>query len=116
MSQILIKMTPTTQGWAALIEKPQNRFEAIRPMFEEHGDMKLLDYWFAVDQNAVYLHIEGTENLTHQLSIVIAALGSGDFSSMETTRLLTAAEAVEAMKLAKSQGYRSPTGTTPQKK
>jgi hypothetical protein len=52
VSKLLTKMTLTTQGWAALVENPQNRFEAIQPMFKATG-IKLLEYWFAIDQGAI---------------------------------------------------------------
>ena len=32
MTLYLTKMTLTTQGWAALVEKPQNRLNAVKSM------------------------------------------------------------------------------------
>jgi uncharacterized protein with GYD domain len=115
MNQYLTKMTLTTQGWAAMIKSPQNRFEAVVPMFEAVGG-KLLDYWFAIDQGAIYCHWEGPVSPSDVLAMVMAVLGGGTVASFEGTRLLTAAEAMEAMKKASSLGYRSPTSTTPTKK
>jgi uncharacterized protein with GYD domain len=105
MSQYLIKMTLTTQAWAALVEEPQDRSKAVRPMFDALG-LKLLDYWFAVDQGAVYCHYEGPDNLINGLAMEMAVLGGGTVASTESTRLITATEAVEAMKKAKSLGWR----------
>jgi uncharacterized protein with GYD domain len=113
MSQYLVKMTLTTQAWAALVEEPQDRSKAVRPMFDAL-ELKLLDYWFAVDQGAIYCHYEGPDNLIDELAMEMAILGGGTVASVESTRLLTATEAVEAMKKAKSLGYRP--AITPGKK
>jgi hypothetical protein len=115
MSKYLTKMTLPTQAWAGLVEKPQNRFEVLRPVFEAAG-FKLLDYWFAVDQGAVYILSEGPDDLINQLTVQMAALSTGTIVSIEGSRLLTAAEAVEAMKKVKSLGFRPPASTTPVKK
>jgi len=105
MSQYLTKMTLTTQAWAALVEEPQDRSKLIKPMFDALG-LKLLDYWFALDQGAIYCHYEGPDNLINSLAMEMAVLGGGTVAYAEGTRLLTATEAVEAMKKAKSLGYK----------
>jgi uncharacterized protein with GYD domain len=115
MSKYLTKMTFTTQAWAALVQEPQNRLEGVRPFFEAAG-FKLLEYWFAVDQGAVYMLSEGPDNLSNQLALQMATLGGGTLASLEGSRLLTAADAVEAMKKAKTFGYRPPFSATPAKK
>ena len=100
MIQYLVKVTLTAQAWANLKEKPQNRFEVLSPLFENLGG-KLLDYWFAIDQGAVYLRFEGSGDLIDFLTLEILSLSTGTATSFEATRLLTAAEAVESMKKAK---------------
>jgi hypothetical protein len=49
------------------------------------------------------------EDLTSALAMNMTVLGAGTIASGETTRILTAAEAVDAMKKAKSLGYRPST-------
>lgn len=118
MTKYLIKMTLTTQGWAGLVEKPQNRFDAVRPVFEATGS-KLLDYWFAVDKGAIYALMEApetAENTSNALAMEMAVLSGGTIASVDVTRLLGAAEVVESMKKAKSLGYRPAASMTPAKK
>lgn len=104
MAQYLCKMTLTNQACGALLENPQDRFEAVKPMIESSGG-KLLDYWFALDQGAIYLRIEGIEDLSAVMAIQMAVMGRGTISSWDGTRLLTAKEAMAAFKNAKSLGY-----------
>jgi hypothetical protein len=49
------------------------------------------------------------EDLTSALTMNMVVLGSGTIVSAETTRLLTAVEAVVAMQKAKNLGYRPST-------
>jgi len=63
-----------------------------------------------MNQGALYILMEGNaEDLTSALTMNMVVLGSGTIASAETTRLLTAVEAVEAMQKAKNLGYRPST-------
>jgi len=111
MSLYLTKMTLTTQGWAALIEKPQNRLNAVKPMFDAAGG-KILNYWFAIDQGAIYTLYEAPDELSNSLAMEMAVMGGGSVSSVEGTRLITAEDAMDAMKKAQKFGYRPIAGKT----
>ena len=116
MTLYLTKMTLTNQGWAALVAKPQNRLTAVKPMLEAAGG-KILNYWFAIDQGAIYTLWETPEELTNTLAVEMAVMSGGSVGSMESTRLVTAAEAMDAMKKASALGYRPiASGSLPAKK
>src|SRR5579883_1755035 len=46
MPQYLCEVAYSPQGWAAVVEKQQNRMEAIRPAVEKLGG-RIKDAWFA---------------------------------------------------------------------
>jgi uncharacterized protein with GYD domain len=113
-----MKVTFTNQAMTTFVENPQDRFQQIRPMFEAVG-AKLLEYWFAVDQCAVYLLAEAPaseDGPVNALTLQMLVVGGGIAASVETTRVVSATEGVEAMKKAKSLVPRPPAGTKAAKK
>jgi len=87
-------------------------------MFEAVG-AKLLEYWFAVDQGAAYILAEGPateDNPINALALELTVMGAGIAASVETTRVVSASEAVQAMKKAKSLTQRSTSNKTSPKK
>ena len=57
MTRYLIQETITPQAAAAVMKNPQDRSEAIRPIFEAVGG-KLEHYYVAYSENTVYLLAE----------------------------------------------------------
>ncbi|MEM8790501.1 MAG: GYD domain-containing protein [Pseudomonadota bacterium] len=91
----------------AMIDEPQNREEAARPLIEALGG-KLLSLFFCFGQEDVLAIIEAPDDKTAAASSMILG-ASGAFSAGATTKLLSAAEAMEAMGIAKqAQGIYSP--------
>jgi len=108
MTRYLIEETITSQAAAAIMKKPHDRAEAIRPIFESVGG-KLEHYYVAYSENTVYLlaEIPDQESLA---AIVWAFQAGGGPMSVKATPLMTATEAVDMCKKAGSLGYRPPTG------
>jgi uncharacterized protein with GYD domain len=104
MARFLSKLTLSNQGWSALVSNPQNRFEAVRPSFESMGG-KLLEYWYAVDESAIYVLFEGLEDPIAREAMNMATL-SGNVTGFQMTQILNVQEAMEAMKKAKTLAYR----------
>jgi hypothetical protein len=108
MSKYLLKVKYTSQGWAGMVANPADRFEILSSFYESIG-VKLLDFWFGVDQGAAYTLAEGPEseeNVVNILAGEMAVFGSGNVASIEGTRLVSAADAIAAMKKAKTLSYR----------
>jgi uncharacterized protein with GYD domain len=91
---------------AAAVQNPQNRAEAVRPIFEAVGG-RLHEYYVAVGENTAYIIADIPDHAS------VAALGAavhagGAVDSIKSTPILTAAEAVETLKKASEIGYRPP--------
>ena len=103
MTLYLIEETITSQAAAAIMKKPHDRAEAIRPIFESVGG-KLEHYYVAYSENTIYLlaEIPDQESLA---AIIWAFQAGGGPMSIKATPLMTATEALNVMKRAGSLGY-----------
>jgi uncharacterized protein with GYD domain len=105
MPHYLTQVTYTTESWQALVRNPQNRIEAVRPAVEKLGG-KIENAWFAFgDYDAVFV-VQMPDNVS-AAALSMAASSGGSLKAIKTTPLLSAAEAVEAMKKAAGSGYRA---------
>ena len=109
MPHYLQQVAYSTDGWEALVEKPQDRVEAVRPAIEKLGG-KITSAWFAFGDYDVVLIIEMPTNVDAS-AIAMAFAAGGGCKSVKTTPLISVTEAVEAMKKAAGAGYRSATAT-----
>ena len=105
MSYYLIQVAYNSEGWQTLVKNPQNRVEAVRPAVEKLGG-KIENAWYSFGEYDVTLILQMPDNVSAAaLSIAFAA--GGALKSVRTTPLLTATEALEAMKKAGGSGYRA---------
>jgi uncharacterized protein with GYD domain len=107
MPHYLLQVAYSKEGWEALVKNPQDRVEAVRPVIERLGG-KVTSAWFAFGEHDIVLIIEMPDNVS-AAAIAMAAAGGGSCKSVQTTPLMSAQEAVEAMKKANQSGYRSAT-------
>ncbi len=94
----------------AMVDKPQDREQAARTVVESVGG-KLHHVFFCFGQDDIIALIEAPDDQAMAAgSLAIGA--SGAFSGGATTKLMTTAEAMQAMGLAKkaSAVYTPPTG------
>jgi uncharacterized protein with GYD domain len=98
MPHYLFRASYTPEAWADLVKNPQNRREAIRPLIAEQGGT-LESFYFAFGPDDVFVTCE-LPNDSAAAAIAIAVGGAGFLRSINTTVLMTAEEAEEAMKLA----------------
>lgn len=104
MPNFLHQVAYTSEGWKALIAKPEDRFEAVRAPIEKLGG-KLLHGWFAFGDYDVVAITEMPDNVS-AAAIAIAFAGGGACKSVQTIPLLTHQEAMAAMRKAGECGYR----------
>jgi uncharacterized protein with GYD domain len=105
MSFFLMQVAYTSEGWQTLVKNPQNRVEAVRPTIEKLGG-KIENAWYSFGDYDVTLILQMPDNVSAAaLSIAFAA--GGALKTVKTTPLLTATEALEAMKKASTSGYRA---------
>ncbi len=107
MSFYLIQVAYNSEGWQALVKNPQNRVEAVRPAIEQLGG-KIDNAWYSFGEYDVTLILQMPDNVSAAaLSIAFAA--GGALKTVKTTPLLTATEALEAMRRAGGSSYRAAT-------
>ena len=105
MPLFLHQASYTTEAWARLIAHPQDRHEAVRGPIEKLGG-RLHNLYFAFGDHDVVAITEFPDNVS-AAAISMAFAAGGAVRNTKTTPLMTAAEAVEALKKASSSGYRS---------
>ena len=108
MATFMIQASYEPTALAALIKKPQDRVEAIRPAIEKMGG-KLLGGWFSFGDYDIVLIAEVPGNI-EMAAMAMATASAGAVRSIKTTTLLTMAEGMSAMKKAGKSSYKPPKG------
>jgi uncharacterized protein with GYD domain len=105
MPLYLQQVAYSREGWSALIGNPHDRIEAVRPAIEKLGG-KVREAYFSFGDYDVVIITEYPNNV-NAAAIAMAVAGGGACKAMHTTPLLTREEALEAVKKAKSSGYKA---------
>ena len=100
MPYYLQQVAYSMEGWNALVKKPQDRIEAVRPVIEKLGG-KIENAFYTFGDYDVVVIVQMPTNVD-ATAIAMAFAAGGACKSVKTTPLLTIDEAVEAMK--KRQG------------
>jgi uncharacterized protein with GYD domain len=107
MPTYLQQVSYTPEAWKALVQNPQNRLDAVRPAIERLGG-RIVTGWFAFGDYDAVLITEFPTNV-EAAAIAVAFAAGGACKNVKTTPLLSAEEAVLAIKKAAGTGYRSAT-------
>lgn len=108
MAYYMVQAAYTSEAIAAMVKKPEDRAAAIRPVVEQLGG-KLEGLWFCFGEYDVVGITQLPDNV-NAAAFAFAVSQSGKLRSVKTTPLMTAGEAVKAMKKAAGAGYRPPGG------
>jgi uncharacterized protein with GYD domain len=103
MPFFLHQVSYTPEALAKLIANPQDRFEAVRGPIEKLGG-KIKDSYFAFGPSDAMLITEMPDNVS-AAAISLAFAAGGACRNCQTTALMTAAEAMDAMRKAGTCGY-----------
>ena len=106
MARYLLQVCVKSEAYAPMMQNPQDRGEAARPVFEAVGG-SLEEYYFAVGENSVYILCEVPDPANME-AITMAVLAGGAITSIKATAILTAKEAIDVMKKAADVVYRPP--------
>lgn len=107
MPYYLLQLSYTPEAVKAMVGRPQDRAEAASALVENLGG-KLHHLFFCFGEYDVVCLIEGPDDRMMAAG-VMAVAAAGTTSRTRTTKLMTSAEAMEAMKMAaEATGYRSP--------
>ena len=104
MPSYLLQVSYNAAAWAAMIKRPHDRAEVVRKPIEKLGG-KVEGFWMTFGDYDVIGVIEMPDNVS-AAGLAIAFAGGGALKSVRTTPLLSANEAVEAMKKAGASGYK----------
>ena len=108
MAQYLVQISYTSEAWAVLIKKPQDRAEAVRKSVEKLGG-KVVGFWFAFGDHDVVGIVEMPDNVS-AAAWAIAVAGGGACKTVKTTPLMAIEDGIEAIEKAGSCGYKPATG------
>jgi len=103
MPHYLQQVAYSQQGWEAAVANPQNRIEAVRPAIEKLGG-KIESAWFSFGDYDIVVITEMPDNVS-AAAIAIAFAAGGACKSVQTTPLISAEEAVQALQKARTCGY-----------
>jgi len=107
MPHYLQQVGYSQQGWEAVVANPQNRIEAVRPAIEKLGG-KIESAWFSFGDYDIVVITEMPDNVS-AAAIAMAFAAGGACKSVQTTPLISAEEAVQALQLARTCGYQPAT-------
>jgi uncharacterized protein with GYD domain len=98
----------SSEAWAALAKKPENRKEAVSRLCQQMG-ARLVAVYYTFGEYDGFIIVDAPDEVTVTAAL-IAAISPGHIRGTKTTVLLTAEQAVEAMRKAGSVVYRAPAG------
>jgi len=100
----LHQVSYTPEALAKLIANPQDRFEAVRGPIEKLGG-KIKDSYFSFGPSDAVMITEFPDN-TSAAAIALAFAAGGALRTVQTTALMTTAEAMDALRKAGTCGYK----------
>jgi len=93
-------------AWKTLLEKPENRFDAVKPVIRRFGGKPINSYW-ALGEHDFYMIAEFPDNQS-AAAFAVAATAGGALKCLKTVALMTMAEGITMMKKAGKAKYRAP--------
>ena len=106
MGQYLVQGRYTAASSRSLVSQPRDRGDQVRSLVESLGG-RMRDFYFALGEFDFVIICELPDEVA-ALSLSLAAGGAGGVAHMQTTRIFTAAEAVDAMTRAQGAEYAPP--------
>jgi len=98
----------TSEAWAALAKNPEDRKSAANAAAQKFGGRVIDLYYHFGDYDGVLI-AEAPDDAS-VLALLIAVHAPGHLKATKTTRLITVAEAMEAMRRAGTLAYAGPKG------
>lgn len=108
MAIYMIQASYTSGAWGKMVQRPENRMEALTPVVERLGG-QLLSWYYAFGEYDVMLLIEVPGNVNAAAASMAAAAG-GAVKAIKTTPLMSPEEGFDALFLAQGAGYHPPGG------
>jgi uncharacterized protein with GYD domain len=106
MAKYLIEETIASQTYAGMLRQPEDRFEALKPVFKAAG-CKLEQGYASSIENKAYLIIESPD-LNSVYTVGANFMASGAATSIKYIPLLTLSETADICRKAANLAYRPP--------
>lgn len=107
MAWYMIQGSYTPEAWAAQIKNPTDRIAAVGQMMAPLG-VTFEHYWYSFGDQDFVIIAQGPGHLEASAA-VLAAYSGGALTSIKTTPLLSADEAIAALRKASDVQYHPPT-------
>ena len=108
MPTYMVQATYTSTAWHKLVQRPENRMEALKPVIAQLGGQVLSWYYTFGDYDVVVI-FEVPSNI-NAAATSMAIAGSGAVKDFKTTVLMSPEDGFDALLLAQGAGYRPPGG------
>ena len=108
MPTYMVQASYTSTAWNRLVQRPENRMEALRPVIEKLGG-KVHAWYYCWGDYDVMVLFDVPDNVNAAAASMAVAAG-GAVKEIKTTHLLSPDEGFDAMLLAQGAGYRPPGG------
>jgi uncharacterized protein with GYD domain len=108
MPLYMIQAAYTNEAWAKLVQRPENRAEALRPVVERLGGQLIAWYWAFGDYDVVVL-VNMPNNVAASAAAMAVAAGKA-VKGIKTTPLMTPEDGFDALLLAQGAHYEPPGG------
>ena len=98
MAVYMIQASYTSGAWGRLVQRPENRMEALKPVIEQLGG-RLLDWYYSFGEYDVMLLIDVPDNVKAAAASMAVAAG-GAVKAITTTPLMSPDDGFEALLMA----------------
>jgi uncharacterized protein with GYD domain len=102
----MVQSSYTNTAWGKLVQRPENRMEALKPVIDQLGG-RILDWYYTFGDYDVIVLFEVRDNVT-AAAVSMAIASSGAVRAFKTTVLMSPDEGFDAMLLAQGAGYHQP--------
>jgi uncharacterized protein with GYD domain len=106
MGMYLTKFSHTPETWARLLANPEDRRAVLGPVFEAAGG-RLHGYWYTFGDSDGFVLFEAPDDVI-TAGLLARVASTGAFTSVSTTKLLTAEETLDALRRGGGVEYRAP--------
>ncbi len=106
MSLVMLEIAYTAESWSALVKKPENRIEAIRPAIEPLGG-RIVNAFFAFGEYDSVLICEYPDEIS-AAAFQIAGQAGGASRAIRSTPLMSVEDGIKAFEKAGSLTLRPP--------
>ncbi|HTJ26661.1 MAG TPA: GYD domain-containing protein [Candidatus Limnocylindria bacterium] len=112
MARYLLELAYTPEAWAAQLESPQNRMEAVKPVLDSLG-ARFECMYYAFGEHDLIGIVEAPDNMSAAAASIAFSAG-GALKSVRTTPLMTVEEGMETLRKGYRafQVYKPPSGRT----